>query len=367
MKLSAQPAGWLLTLAICAWAHADEGMLQAPTGIQASAFTAQPPPQRLSDYNLFTNSAKQHPQAGLIPYDLISPLHSDYSSKFRFLFIPQGHTLTYRAHEVLEFPVGSALIKTFAYPASTPLADSGNSNNRLLETRILVRLKHGWQARVYIWDSEQQEAYYKVAGKTLTIDWLAINGNPDPLRYRVPNLNQCKSCHSKDGSLVPLGPKIQNLDHPFNYRGAGFDATEQNQLQAWARLGILSDLPTEPEHAKTVDWRDANAPLEKRARAYLDSNCAHCHNPTGMASNSGLFLNLEESRSVHLGLYKRTVAAGKGTGGHTFAIVPKKPDQSIIVYRMSTNQPGIFMPEIALARPHAEGISLITDWILSLD
>ena len=35
-----------------------------------------------------------------------------------------------------------------------------------------------------------------------------------------------------------------------------------------------------------------------------------------------------------LGVYKATVSAGAGTGGHTYSIVPGHPDESILIYRM---------------------------------
>ena len=63
-------------------------------------------------------------------------------------------------------------------------------------------------------------------------------------------------------------------------------------------------------------------PVAQRARAYLDVNCAHCHNREGAASNSGLYLGLEESDPTAIGLFKRPVAAGRGRGGFEFVIEP---------------------------------------------
>ena len=56
------------------------------------------------------------------------------------------------------------------------------------------------------------------------------------------------------------------------------------------------------------------APLDDRARAYLDINCSHCHNPNGPADTSGL--NLEpDALAAALGVCKPPIAAGGGTGG----------------------------------------------------
>lgn len=60
---------------------------------------------------------------------------------------------------------------------------------------------------------------------------------------------------------------------------------------------------------------------------------------------------------------KSPVAAGRGAGNLHYAIVPGKPDQSILLYRMKTNDPGIAMPEIGREQLHREGIELISRWI----
>ena len=46
---------------------------------------------------------------------------------------------------------------------------------------------------------------------------------------------------------------------------------------------------------------------------YLDVNCGHCHSPTGNANSTGLYLNLE-TRDLNLGIYKKPVATGRGSG-----------------------------------------------------
>ncbi len=97
------------------------------------------------------------------------------------------------------------------------------------------------------------------------------------------------------------------------------------------------------------------------------TNCAHCHNPVGSASNSGLFLNPEAADvAVATGIYKRPVAAGRGSGGHDFAIAPGDPDRSIMVHRMSSTEPGVAMPEVGRSMVHDEGVALIRAWISSL-
>ena len=82
-----------------------------------------------------------------------------------------------------------------------------------------------------------------------------------------------------------------------------------------------------------------------------------------MASNTGLFLDLEEVRPVKLGLGKRPVAAGKGSGDLETDLVPGHPDASIIAYRMASTDPGVMMPELGRSVVHDEGLALVREYI----
>jgi mono/diheme cytochrome c family protein len=108
---------------------------------------------------------------------------------------------------------------------------------------------------------------------------------------------------------------------------------------------------------------DPAAPL---ARAYLDVNCAHCHQPGGGASNSGLDLRWEQPDAHAIGIMKRPVAAGRGAGGHDFSILPGEPDKSILLFRMDSAEPGIAMPELGKSSVDREGVAVVRKWILEM-
>ena len=72
---------------------------------------------------------------------------------------------------------------------------------------------------------------------------------------------------------------------------------------------------------------------------------------------------MREANPTALGIYKTPVAAGQGSGGFKYDILPGKPDQSILVYRMKTNDPGKAMPELGREQLHKEGIELVSQWI----
>jgi uncharacterized repeat protein (TIGR03806 family) len=179
--------------------------------------------------------------------------------------------------------------------------------------------------------------------------------------YAVPNQNQCKECHQLAKRLVPIGPKARNLNGDFAYADGA-----ENQLAHWTRLGQLEGAPDPAAIPRAAHWDDPAAPIEARARAYLDANCAHCHNPKGVASNSGLFLGLEETRPAALGIGKRPVAAGRGSGGLEVSIAPGHPDASILAYRMASTEPGVMMPELGRSLTHDEGLALIRAYIQGL-
>jgi len=120
------------------------------------------------------------------------------------------------------------------------------------------------------------------------------------------------------------------------------------------------------EYPEIVDWRQPEAELEAAARSYLDINCGHCHSRTGPADTSAMFLDIAEADQIHLGLCKPPVAAGQGTGGHLFGINPGNGDESILTFRMQSEDPGAMMPELGRTLVHKEGVQLITNWIDSM-
>lgn len=319
---------------------------------------AEAPAPTLAAYRLFADAGARTPNVRVTPYALNTPLFSDYAEKFRFAYLPPGASVAYRAEGALDFPVGTTLIKTFAYPADFRRP---SEKVRFVETRLLVRKAAGWVATTYVWNEAQTEAVLKRAGARLAIGFVDAKGETRQVDYAVPNVNQCKECHSVGGVLTSIGPKARNLNRAFAYAGG-----PENQLAHWSRLGLLTGAPQPAAAPRTAVWDDPAEPLEPRARAYLDANCAHCHNPAGMASNSGLFLQLEETRPAALGLGKRPVAAGRGSGGLEVSIAPGDPDRSILLYRMKSTEPGVMMPELSRSLVHEEGIELVRDYIAAM-
>ena len=317
-------------------------------------------PEKLSDYGFFSGPVNEHqPAPGVIPYQLATPLFSDYAEKLRFVKLPPGKQVAYNDSLVFDFPVGTSLIKTFYYPVDFRNPDKGR---KLIETRLLIRDEKGWTALPYIWNKEQTDAFLDVAGVTTEVTYVDASGKRQKHAYVVPDMNQCKGCHNKAEVLTPIGPSAWQLNGDMNYPEG-----KENQLEHWVKAGILSGLPQNEYRPGAVVWNEpSSGTLEERARIWLDINCGHCHQRTGPAGTSGMFLNKSENDPLRLGIGKTPVAAGRGSGGRQFGIVPGHPDQSILVYRMESKDPGIMMPELGRTVLHKEGIALIREWIRNM-
>ena len=310
-------------------------------------------PKKLSEFLFFQDPSAQIPSEGVIPYELISSLFSDYSYKQRWVYVPMGKKANFIKDEVFDFPIGSALIKTFYYPVDERDATLGK---RLMETRLLLRKSDGWDAVSYAWNETQDEAFIKKAGKTILNDWIDFNGKNRSVRYRVPNKNQCKECHAKNDLITPIGPKARNLDKVFDYPNESI-----NQLTKWMKVEYIDKIDVELN--VPVNWEDEHLSLDARVKSYLDINCGHCHSSTGNANSTGLYLDLTENRPVHRGIFKKPVATGRGSGGHQYSISPGNSEESIMLYRMISVDPGVMMPESGRSLSHNEAIDMIREWI----
>lgn len=310
---------------------------------------------KLSDYGFFKGTLRElNPSEDVLPYALNAPLFSDYASKKRFIYQPTSIKTPYSTGSVLDFPEGTVLIKNFYYKAD----EIAETENRIIETRLLIHESKGWIALPYIWNKGQTEAFLEITGGDVYLQ-LAKHG---PLKYSVPNMTQCKSCHDKSGKLMPIGPSARQLNRSIDYA-----AGPMNQMKKLTEIGWLSGMPPMVEVPKMSSYHNpASGNLNDRARAYLDTNCAHCHNSQGPAKNSGLNLTVFENDPYKLGINKKPVAAGRGSGNLLYNIVPGFPEKSILLHRMTVSDPGTRMPETGRSIVHKEGVELIRMWIAEM-
>lgn len=369
-------AGLLLLTACGEGSRAGPELAASTTPV----FHEQGMPERLSEWNLVRiEDGGLALNEGVTPYDLNSSLFTDYAHKLRTVWLPDGKSARYDAEEVFEFPVGTVISKTFYYPTQPTgayllepdrtaqrLTEGFRLNEvRLVETRLLVRREEGWVALPYVWNAEQSDAVLKRTGDAQQATLVRAGGDAQDFTYIVPNANQCAGCHATNATtreIQPIGPKARHLNRAF-----ANSAGQSNQIAAWSEAGLLSGVPEQQAIPRNAGWDDPAESLDARARAYLDINCAHCHNRVGPADTSGLLLEHNAPSGPSLGLCKLPIAAGKGTGGRRFGIVPGQPDQSIFTYRIESTDPSIMMPELGRSLSHQQGTKLIADWIAAMD
>ncbi|MEZ5801556.1 MAG: hypothetical protein R3D29_15215 [Nitratireductor sp.] len=110
------------------------------------------------------------------------PLFSDNAIKFRNVIV-HDVPAQYDGDGVMDFPVGTALIKTFAFPSDFREPEK---NLRLIGERsyCCVR-KSSTQALAYVWNEDQSDAELKgFAGKRLWFSFIDKAGEPVSLNMR---------------------------------------------------------------------------------------------------------------------------------------------------------------------------------------
>ena len=326
-------------------------------------------PVRLSHWNMLDLKDGQLViNSNTLRFKPASPLFTDYALKLRTMWVPGG-TQAQLIDGEIEFPVGTILSKTFYYPTDNEgnfllEADGEGSDSidldrhRLIETRLLIHRESQWDAFAYVWNDEQTEAFLRVAGASIPALLVADDGGSE-FTYFVPNENQCSGCHTTihpDGGMHPLGAVLSQLNHGIDIS----NAQQENQLAAMTSRGWLAAMS---DQDPGTAWEDDSLPINDRAAAYLNIQCGHCHNPAGAADTSALLLNGFERAGLEMGVCKPPVAAGGGSGELQFGIVPGKPDDSILLFRMMSDNPAIMMPELGRSLVHTEGVALIRQWI----
>lgn len=314
----------------------------------------------LSQYALFNDPLvpTQAPRAPGFSYQLATELFSNYASKYRFIFLPNGEKMRFQAQSSFDFPLGSVLVKTFALPLDTSL--QGASNQVLIETRLLILRENGWVGLTYQW----QDGQAKLLTTGANVRHSLINqGQTIEFDYPIPSRVECKICHqsieNNVSKIIPIGLKAHLLNREINVQ-----QQTVNQLSYWQQTERINTLPALESIAKTFAINDESASLTARAKGYLDINCSHCHNPSGFASISGLRLGFHvDHQSYQYGICKQPPGWDGGEKGLSYDIVPGNAEHSILLYRQTLSAAKDRMPPLGRAIAHQEGVSLIRRWL----
>lgn len=290
---------------------------------------------QLSQLNLFTGDLKElniTPKA--FEYNLNTTLFSDYAHKQRIIALPEGTSMAYDGDGLPIFPDNTVIAKTFYYNNDERDLSLGRL---IIETRILVKLNGVWETGDYKWNEAQTDAVLDLEGSTLPVSWIDTEGNTNSTNYKIPSNTDCFTCHSNNELVIPIGPKLRSMN---------FEINGINQLEQFITNQQLTGISNSVSVRSLPNWEDTSLPLETRARAYMDINCAHCHIPGGTcADESTLNFAFETS-------FEDTNIATQTTQ---------------IEYRITDYIEGISMPFIGTTMRHSEGLDMILAYIATLD
>ncbi len=325
---------------------------------KADAVAAKEPPALLSQTGAFADLATLKPRAGCIPYELIVPFWSDGAKKSRWMCVPNDGSHDTAAEQVTitpegdwQFPVGSVMIKHF----NLLMNESDPQSGVRVETRFLVQGVDRHYGVTYRWKPDGSDAELLKSGADIDYDIQSPAG-PRKQTWHIPGRNQCQTCHGA-ATISVLGPKSRQLNRDEFYPSSGLMG---NQLETLNALGIVKvDAANLATLLTSTRTNDCTAPIEARARSYIDSNCAYCHRPNGVRANfdARLTTPLADSKIVGGGLADSLGIVGEAV------VVPGGLDQSVAYLRANSVKEGFLMPPLAKAIVDQPGMSVVNSWI----
>ncbi len=291
----------------------------------------------LSQMGVFTTTMSQLiPVEGVQIYEINSELFTDYAKKQRLVRLPNGQKMRENDSDLLPlFPDNTLIAKTFYYNIDD--RDPG-LGKKIIETRILLKIEGSWQVGDYIWNSAQTEATYRETGSTEAISYIDIDGNTQNVAYIIPSKQDCFTCHNNSANTFPIGMKLRNMNFIPSYTG-------QNQLDYFTANGLLEGAVSS-EITVLPDWTDGTNSLSDRARAYMEINCAHCHQPGGPVPPV-----------YNLDLRLETPYEDSGISDSRLGILD----------RFESTEPFYRMPQLGRTVVHDEALLMLTEYIDSLD
>lgn len=279
-------------------------------------------PEHLAETGCADPTDPRAPTGGQIAYDLAHPFWSDGADKSRWLAIPDGTAIEVGADGHLELPVGSVIRKDF------------DLAGKRIESRLLVHHEDGWAGYTWRWNDAQTDAV-----------WVPAGAADADLPWRWPTRGECLGCHTEAAGRT-LGMTAAQLDVDLPGGGEG-------QLDAWRRVGLLAADP--PRGALP----GPDAPLDDRARAYLDVNCAMCHRPGAPAGGAP---DLRRSTPIaETGLCDVPPARGDLGLSDARIVAPGDPDRSVLIARIEALGAYEMPPGRQAVDP--DGSALLRAWI----
>jgi uncharacterized repeat protein (TIGR03806 family) len=308
-----------------------------------------PFPQTLSATGLFSSVATLTPAPGLIEFDVNSPLWSDGARKRRWIALPGAERIGFDDTLAWDFPLGTVLVKHFEL-------DTTDGSVRL-ETRVLLLEDTGWHGYTYRWNAAQTEANLLAGAETAVYEVpdAAAPGGERTQTWNFPSRTDCLGCHTNAAGRI-LGVRTRQLNGDFVY-----PAATDNQLRSWNNIGLFTtDIGDHAQYDALRDPADTTAPIEARARAYLDANCAICHRPGGPPPTA-----IDLRYGIALGsmnIVDVTPTAGD-LGLVNARIAASGSKERSVLWERLRRLDATRMPPLASSVPDPAGVALIGAWI----
>jgi len=329
---------------LTSFGEGNDGELYAVTGdtIQKLVPTSMDAPDTfpavLSSTGCTQPGDATKPADGLVPYDLISPLWSDGADKLRYMALPDGKTIRVNDNGDWDFPIGTVLVKTFT------------RGERRLETRLFMRHDDGgWGGYSYEWNAEGTDATLLPASKVAMY--------PTGDTWTFPSRTQCLQCHTVAAGGA-LGPETINMNRDAIYASTNRISPQLDTLQ---HIGMFS-APLPADRPRFVAPSDTTAAIDLRARAYLHTNCAHCHRPEGGGQGS---LDLRHQTPLERAGLCNAMNTQGAVGVADLLLVPGSPESSILSLRMRATD-SKRMPTIAVSQTDPLGVEIVDGFIRSI-
>ncbi len=336
-------------------------------------------PRKLSQTGLFQSTADLIPVDGAVPYEVNVPLWSDHAQKLRFVVLPAAASIDFHQDAPWTFPIGTVFVKTFLLPQNRPAQHRADRRNladaRRLETRLMVYSPEGWVGYTYLWNEEQNDA--QLAEDQPLVRQYPVNTAAGQLEqsWYFPSRSDCMACHTQAAGFV-LGFQTRQLNRMVD---------GQNQLAALQAQGVFSrplpqppgQLPAHPDwttalvkpaqtqqdQTQQVQTPQDQSSVQRLARAYLDANCAMCHQAKGIggrAPDLRAGLPLGKARLIHHPPRQGWLGPNDGK-----LVTPGEPAASELLLRMQ-RRGGRQMPPLASSVVDPKAVELVKLWIQGL-
>ncbi len=274
-------------------------------------------PKDLADTDLFTFDSYLLAQKGTLAYNVEYPLWADNNGKGRWFHLPVKKTLFGFKQQKIKY---NSQNQTFEIPDNTRFyknfykkikMKNGKIRYRRVETRLIVA-RTPWDQSLfgtYKWDETEQTATLVETpyrdGTSFKDTLLKITVDEEKLTqrdYAIPGRHRCLECHmgSKGNNTVlgftPLQLNRRDVDEAGQIKW--ISQADKTQLQRFINYDLIENAPALNQwpRLETEGQVSARNKFELQAQGYVYANCAHCHNPNGLAftKENGITLDLTE-------------------------------------------------------------------------